>query len=211
MLTVIPRLLNLKKSAMEKKSVWKETGNWTDCGQNILHNKFAKIYDYWSPLSDPTQGLRRGGARSLSFIRFMLHVFEPYLLCNKRSLRKLKGTNWAKEDKRVEKCLWGKLRRTWWGSVREGRKEGRKAGRKGGGKKGILEWPLVLWVRNILRSSKFWHEEGSRRKKWWEKFWTILKMWKYLWHSQGEIPRIIYIQFWNSENTLGLEVADISI
>lgn len=45
MLTVIPWLLNLKKSAMEKKSVWKETVNWIDCDQNILHN-FAKKYDY---------------------------------------------------------------------------------------------------------------------------------------------------------------------
>lgn len=40
MLTVIPWLLNLEKSAMEK-SVWKETVNWIDCGQNILHI-FAK-------------------------------------------------------------------------------------------------------------------------------------------------------------------------
>lgn len=41
MLTVIPWQLNLKKSAMEKKSAWKETVNWIDCGQNILHT-FAK-------------------------------------------------------------------------------------------------------------------------------------------------------------------------
>ena len=77
-----------------------------------------------------------------------------------------------------------------------------RGGRKKGRKNGILEWPLGPWLRNITMNSKSWHEQG-RLRRWWEKFWTMLKMWNYFWHSQVEISHNIYIQFQISEKTLG--------
>lgn len=55
MLIVIPMVHKVKSYG--EVSIERET----DCGQNILHSKYAKIYEYWSPLLDPSQGLRRGG------------------------------------------------------------------------------------------------------------------------------------------------------
>lgn len=130
----------------------------------------------------------------VKLIRFMLNLPLNSTYWRSGEASGSKKALFGPRKNRVEKRLGGKLRRTWWSSVRYGRQEGRQA---------IEEWPLRLEVRSIIMSNKFWYGWGRLRRTWLETFWSLLKMWKCLWHGQVEIFHNICIKFWNQRRPEG--------